>query len=98
MLLSTPRADERTVGIRAQAIRRITPEGLLDGAADLHDMRAAHRRLDATGICPWYASTVRPVCSFICAAAARILGSRILRQSPARSGYTTKATFISSTC
>lgn len=49
MLLSTPRADERTVGITAQAIRRISLEDLLDGVADLHDKRATYRRLDRYG-------------------------------------------------
>jgi len=49
MLLSTPRADERTVGIAAQSVGRFSPGELLDLAAGLHDGRARDLRLDRYG-------------------------------------------------
>jgi len=49
MLLATPRADQRTVGIAAQSLGPRSLEELLDSAADLHDARAQGRRLDRYG-------------------------------------------------
>ena len=49
MRLRTPRADDRTVGIAAKAIRPLPVEQLLDGAAGLHDARARDRQLDRYG-------------------------------------------------